>query len=199
MTLEATTALQSIPTGFHSEGTDARRINCIARRGPILLLAIGILGWHAPGSTVAVALAMGNTAQAKNPPLTRSSASRLTSFLSSTTKMNEDDAITVPNEYPGANELDIPRGGGNADAAVVSTDLRIGSVTQPIPPIPTVRQYIQFALPCLALWVAGPLLSLVDTSFIGLSPSSRGMSSAQQLAALGPATTLYVFYPVLQP
>jgi hypothetical protein len=57
-----------------------------------------------------------------------------------------------------------------------------------VPTLPSLRQYIQFALPCLALWIAGPLLSLVDTSFIGLS--SKGGNSARQLAALGPATTL---------
>lgn len=56
------------------------------------------------------------------------------------------------------------------------------------PTLPTLQQYRKFAIPCLALWVAGPLLSLVDTSFVGLSgPASQ---SAQQLAALGPATTL---------
>jgi Na+-driven multidrug efflux pump len=48
----------------------------------------------------------------------------------------------------------------------------------------------QFALPCLALWVAGPLLSLVDTAFIGLS-STDPTQSAAQLAALGPATTFF--------
>jgi hypothetical protein len=37
------------------------------------------------------------------------------------------------------------------------------------------------------------LLSLVDTTFVGLSKGSgMGASSAQQLAALGPATTLFV-------
>jgi Na+-driven multidrug efflux pump len=189
--------VEEIAISFRSPlGSDSNAVRpkCIARRGPILLLAIGIFGWHAPDSTVAVALAMGNAARSKSPPFTRSSTSRLTSLLASTTKKNEDDAVAAPNEAPGASEMEIPRGGGNADAASVSTDLRIGSTTQPLPPIPTIRQYIQFALPCLALWVAGPLLSLVDTSFIGLSPSSRGMSSAQQLAALGPATTLYVFH-----
>jgi hypothetical protein len=59
-----------------------------------------------------------------------------------------------------------------------------------MPPLPTLGQYRKFAIPCLALWVAGPLLSLVDTTFVGLSGSAS--QSAQQLAALGPATTLYV-------
>jgi hypothetical protein len=57
----------------------------------------------------------------------------------------------------------------------------------PLPAPPTMAQFRKFALPCLALWVAGPLLSLVDTSFVGLSGDST--KSAMQLAALGPATT----------
>lgn len=57
------------------------------------------------------------------------------------------------------------------------------------PPVPTLQQYKKFALPCLGLWVANPLLSLVDTAFIGLSGAAS--ESAQQLAALGPATTFF--------
>ena len=57
------------------------------------------------------------------------------------------------------------------------------------PPVPSLEQYRKFALPCLGLWIAGPLLSLVDTAFIGLSGSPG--QSAQQLAALGPATTFF--------
>jgi len=55
----------------------------------------------------------------------------------------------------------------------------------PDPPTPaTIRK---FALPALALWLSSPLLSLVDTSAVGLSaPTGTG---AMQLAALGPATT----------
>ena len=63
-----------------------------------------------------------------------------------------------------------------------------GSLGHP-PEVPSLAQYRKFALPCLGLWIAGPLLSLVDTAFIGLSgPASQ---SAQQLAALGPATTFF--------
>lgn len=68
------------------------------------------------------------------------------------------------------------------------TTTTLATLPVTVPMLPTIRQYIQFALPCLALWIAGPLLSLVDTSFIGLS--SQGGNSARQLAALGPATTL---------
>lgn len=92
-----------------------------------------------------------------------------------------------------------PRGG--SVAALLSSSSSTASVsnnddedtagaTLPIkvPSLPTLAQYRKFAVPCLALWVAGPLLSLVDTSFVGLSGDAS--QSAQQLAALGPATTL---------
>jgi len=66
--------------------------------------------------------------------------------------------------------------------------LNNGLPNQP-PPLPTLQQYRKFAIPCLGLWIAQPLLSLVDTSFVGLSGSAS--QSAQQLAALGPATTFF--------
>lgn len=58
-----------------------------------------------------------------------------------------------------------------------------------LPKDPTLADFRKFALPCLALWVSGPLLSLVDTSFVGLSGSPS--ESAKMLAALGPATTFF--------
>lgn len=56
-----------------------------------------------------------------------------------------------------------------------------------LPTMPTMADYRKFALPCLGLWISQPLLSLVDTAFVGLSGSSS--KSASNLAALGPATT----------
>jgi hypothetical protein len=53
----------------------------------------------------------------------------------------------------------------------------------------TMRDYRKFALPCLALWVIGPMLSLIDTAFVGLSGDAA--LSAGQIAALGPATTFF--------
>lgn len=70
---------------------------------------------------------------------------------------------------------DIPRGGAN--------------IRQTPPPKPTFAEFQKFALPCLGLWVAQPLLSLVDTAFVGLSGDAS--TSASQLAALGPATTFF--------
>jgi len=71
---------------------------------------------------------------------------------------------------------EIPRGGGSAN------------VQNKPPALPSIADYRKFAIPCLGLWVAQPLLSLVDTSFVGLS---AGAKSATQLAALGPATTFF--------
>jgi Na+-driven multidrug efflux pump len=63
------------------------------------------------------------------------------------------------------------------------------SILESLPSLPTLAQYQKFAIPCLALWISGPLLSLVDTTFIGRS--GLASQSAQQLAALGPATTFF--------
>jgi hypothetical protein len=81
-----------------------------------------------------------------------------------------------------------------SDDTDVQTDaLRGGGTTvhlpKALPVTPTLKDFRKFALPCLALWVANPLLSLVDTSFVGLSGSAS--ESARQLAALGPATTFF--------
>lgn len=58
------------------------------------------------------------------------------------------------------------------------------------PPVPTFREFLRFATPCLGLWISGPLLSLTDTFFIGRNAVAG--DSARDLAALGGATTLYV-------
>jgi O-antigen/teichoic acid export membrane protein len=67
--------------------------------------------------------------------------------------------------------------------------LRGGGITEKVDPLPTMTDYRKFALPCLGLWVMGPLLSLIDTAFVGLSGDSS--LSATQVAALGPATTFF--------
>lgn len=55
-----------------------------------------------------------------------------------------------------------------------------------IPALPTMKDLRKFALPCFGLLLSGPLLSLVDTAFVGLASTN-----AMELAALGPATTLF--------
>lgn len=85
---------------------------------------------------------------------------------------------TVEDSAEEAEGEEIPRGGG------------VGSVTSKPPSLPTLADYRKFAIPCLGLWVAQPLLSLVDTAFVGLSARVPA-ESASQLAALGPATTFF--------
>mgnify|MGYP006143913185 CR=1 FL=1 len=63
-----------------------------------------------------------------------------------------------------------------------------GVTAQRLPPTsPNISAIRRFALPCLGLWLSQPLLSLIDTSTVGLSALPG--RSASQLAALGPATT----------
>lgn len=81
--------------------------------------------------------------------------------------VDKDDQLSVE---------DVPRGGAS-------------SLKKEPDPLPTMTDYRKFALPCLGLWVAGPLLSLIDTSFVGLSGDAS--MSATQVAALGPATTFF--------
>lgn len=52
------------------------------------------------------------------------------------------------------------------------------------PVVPTVADLVKFGLPTLGIWLLQPILSLIDTSVIGMSASS--VSSVLELAALGP-------------
>jgi Na+-driven multidrug efflux pump len=53
--------------------------------------------------------------------------------------------------------------------------------------IPTYRQLLVFLSTTVLIWLSEPLLSLVDTTVVGFTSKN----SVVQLAALGPATTLY--------
>jgi Na+-driven multidrug efflux pump len=50
--------------------------------------------------------------------------------------------------------------------------------------VPTILDLVKFGLPTLGIWLLQPILSLIDTSVIGLG--SAGASSVLELAALGP-------------
>jgi hypothetical protein len=49
---------------------------------------------------------------------------------------------------------------------------------------PSVRKILTFAIPAIGVWLCGPLLSLIDTSAVGL------LSGTAQQAALNPATAV---------
>ncbi|KAL9185756.1 hypothetical protein ACHAXT_003533 [Thalassiosira profunda] len=107
------------------------------------------------------------------------------------------DGPPINNSHPLKRGAIIP----NRHAKQTLTQLRAGAAAIPPPEPPTNLSLLKFYFPCLALWISGPLLSLVDTSFVGLSAAANaagGAGSAAQLAALGPATTfidgsLYLF------
>ena len=50
--------------------------------------------------------------------------------------------------------------------------------------VPSVKELLQFGLPTLGIWLLQPILSLIDTSVIGMSAASG--TSIMELAALGP-------------
>eukprot|EP00565_Helicotheca_tamesis_P000898 CAMPEP_0185737350 /NCGR_PEP_ID=MMETSP1171-20130828/30187_1 /TAXON_ID=374046 /ORGANISM="Helicotheca tamensis, Strain CCMP826" /LENGTH=157 /DNA_ID=CAMNT_0028408251 /DNA_START=16 /DNA_END=485 /DNA_ORIENTATION=+ len=74
-----------------------------------------------------------------------------------------------PNRPPSCLEA---RGGGDKDEHVP-------------PPLPTLEEIRKFAVPCFAVWVAAPMLSMVDTATVGLSASPG--TGPTRLGALGPA------------
>jgi Na+-driven multidrug efflux pump len=49
--------------------------------------------------------------------------------------------------------------------------------------VPSLATLLRFTLPTLGIWLAGPIMSLVDTSVVGLR-------SSIELAAMGPATNV---------
>jgi hypothetical protein len=61
----------------------------------------------------------------------------------------------------------IPRGGAN--------------LKKPPPVLPTIAQFRKFAVPCLGLWVAQPLLSLVDTACVDVGFPIGGSGSGHDL------------------
>ncbi|GAX27708.1 hypothetical protein FisN_13Hh195 [Fistulifera solaris] len=54
--------------------------------------------------------------------------------------------------------------------------------------LPSYRQLVVYTLATVAIWMAEPLLSLVDTTVVGLT---QGATSTVQVASMGPATTLF--------
>jgi Na+-driven multidrug efflux pump len=79
-------------------------------------------------------------------------------------------------------QIAVVRGGNTSNTSLTATNKN-----DVPPPQPTLRDLVNFALPCLALWISGPLLSLIDTASVGLT-AKPGMG-ATELGALGPATT----------
>ena len=106
------------------------------------------------------------------------------SLRANNNKQDVDDTDSDNNTNHDSNNLDSSSPSSSVE------NLRGGNLLAlQVPAIPNLASYRKFALPCLGLWVMGPLLSLVDTAFVGLSGDAS--ASAAQLAALGPATTFF--------
>jgi hypothetical protein len=76
-----------------------------------------------------------------------------------------------------------------AAARVKSSYSSRGGVTLNDVEVPSYGELRRFALPALTLWISGPLLTLIDTSAVGLS-AAAGDAGVLEIAALGPATSL---------
>lgn len=110
------------------------------------------------------------------PRMAKARYQKVPLIIRQSTTEEEGDEIKEGDGQPSAVD-EIPRGGGP-------------DIKKSPPELPSLATYRKFALPCLGLWVAQPLLSLVDTAFVGRC-SGGVASSAEQLAALGPATTFF--------
>ena len=89
----------------------------------------------------------------------------------------------LSHRQPKLSEKLLSRGGESSSSSLRSS----ADEGDAPPPQPTLRELVKFALPCLGLWISGPLLSLIDTASVGLT-AKPGMG-ATELGALGPATT----------
>ena len=132
---------------------------------------------------------LGHGAMASSFPTTASPSmlsprSLTVKYTACTSAIKEDGSND--NENSSDDTADVPRGGSSEGRKLSASSSYLPAK---YPPLPTLQQFRKFAIPCLGLWVSGPLLSLVDTSFVGLS--GDGEASSRMLAALGPATTFF--------
>lgn len=123
-----------------------------------------------------------------------SAASFAASILSSTAQKRRNVLLPVSSFHKRPTTTKrrtagFPRGGGGPVTRSHAASSSLLSYQEP-PPLPTLSQYLKFALPCLGLWMANPLLSLVDTAFVGRS-TTTSTSTTTALASLGPATTFF--------
>ena len=81
--------------------------------------------------------------------------------------------VTVPDRMP---VMDRPPDGEEGDL--------VDGYSRQAPELPTLKQLGLFCLPTLGIWLSSPLLSLIDTSVVGLTCSTT------HLAALAPSTKL---------
>jgi hypothetical protein len=141
----------------------------------------------------------GSGGSSGNAPLSSSMSSSVDGIVVASKPIHNKRALSLPNAATLNRHRSVERSLTRLRAGATAAGNDSNIIPPPAPP--TGLALVKFYFPCLALWISGPLLSLVDTSFVGLSAKAGGVgigSSASQLAALGPATTfidgsLYLF------
>jgi hypothetical protein len=89
-----------------------------------------------------------------------------------------------------------------AELRTVASDEPVSSLTAAVPEpkeieqedhieAPSVKKILKFAIPAIGVWLCGPLLSLIDTSAVGL------LSGTAQQAALNPAVAVTEYTALL--
>lgn len=106
------------------------------------------------------------------PLLTRKLTSPIT--LQSTISDSADDELCVGNKGDDGVEINT----SNDDDKERNKSL-LKSIEAP-----SVKKIILFAIPAIGIWLCGPLLSLIDTSAVGI------LAGTSQQAALNPAITI---------
>lgn len=80
-------------------------------------------------------------------------------------------------------EFELPAHADDAAVAVAAA-AAASDPANTMPELPTLKQLALFCLPTLGIWLSSPLLSLIDTSVVGLTCATH------HLAALAPSTKL---------
>jgi len=95
---------------------------------------------------------------------------KLSTIIGSNLNSGDDEPICIKNgDSNGTNLNRIDKGSKNHFTSIEA---------------PSIRNIISFAIPAMGIWLCGPLLSLIDTSAVGM------LSGTSQLAALNPAITI---------
>ena len=95
-----------------------------------------------------------------------------------------DDTIGPTSSTNATSQADSKSHSSNAENdTVADTESSDGGL------FPSYKQLIVFTATTCLIWISEPLLSLVDTTIVGLTASAK--SAIYQIAALGPATTLF--------
>lgn len=104
---------------------------------------------------------------------------------------SSDDAIELSSSIENTTEITDCDSGTHATSAGKETadDADNAEASSDGGLLPSYKQLIVFTATTILIWLSEPLLSLVDTTIVGLTASPA--SAVVQIAALGPATTLF--------